>query len=303
MKIAIIGLGKMGANMARRLRQRGIEVVGFNRTPESTRLLEDEIGIDAAYQYEEVIKKLDKPRIIWSMVPAGDTTREVAQKFYSMLDNGDYFIDGGNSYYKNSIDLATMFQKKNINFYDVGVSGGIWGLKEGYSLMIGGDEKAGHSLIPIFEALAPEKEKGWGFVGPHGAGHFVKMIHNGIEYGMMEALAEGFEIMKTKQEFNLNLEEIAGIWQQGSVVRSWLLDLTRDALIEDQELSIIESWVDDSGEGRWTVHEAIDLGVPAPVISASLNRRFDSRQTHSFAMKLLAAMRNKFGGHAIKEKE
>ncbi len=301
MKIAIIGLGKMGANMARRLRQAGIEVVGFDRDSESTRLLEEEIEIEAAYQFEEVIHKLTTPRIIWSMVPAGETTKKIAQKFYTLLDEGDYYVDGGNSFYKDSIALATMFQKKKINFYDIGVSGGIWGLQEGYSLMIGGDREPASYLVPIFEILAPDKEKGWGFVGPHGAGHFVKMVHNGIEYGMMESLAEGFEIMKTKREFKLNLEEIAGIWQHGSVVRSWLLDLTLDALSEDKELSNIDSRVEDSGEGRWTVHEAIDLGVPAPVISASLNRRFGSRQTDSFAVKLLSAMRNKFGGHAIKE--
>ncbi len=303
MKIAIIGLGKMGGNMARRLQAGNIEVVAYNRTPEKTQELTEEIGLQPAYSYKEVISYLDQPRIIWSMVPAGETTRLVAQEFYELLDVDDIFIDGGNSYYKNSMELAMMFLKKGIHFLDVGVSGGIWGLKEGYSLMIGGERKIADYLKPVFEVLAPGKEKGWGYVGPHGAGHFVKMVHNGIEYGMMEALAEGFEIMHTKQEFNLNLEEVAGIWQNGSVVRSWLLDLTHDALSEDNELSSIESWVDDSGEGRWTAHEAIDLGVPTPVITDALFRRFDSRQSDSFALKTLAAMRNKFGGHSIKEKK
>lgn len=303
MKIAMIGLGKMGANMTRRLRQANIEVIGYNRSPEPTQQLEKEVGLQAAYSYKDVIDKLDTPKIIWSMVPAGDATIEVAESFYDLMAKGDYFIDGGNSYYKNSIQLASMFQKKGIHFYDVGVSGGVWGLKEGYSLMVGGDQKAAEPIIPIFKVLAPEKNKGWGFVGSNGAGHFVKMVHNGIEYGMMEAIAEGFEIMKTKQKLGLDLENIAGIWQYGSVVRSWLLDLAKDALAENKELSGIDSWVEDSGEGRWTVHEAIDLSVPTPVISASLNRRFDSRQADSFTLKLLSAMRNKFGGHAIKEKD
>jgi len=303
MKIALIGLGKMGANMARRLRQGGIEVVGFNRNPDKTKELEKEVGVEPAFEYGEIIDKLQKPRIIWSMVPAGDATKEVANQFYSLLDENDIFIDGGNSFYKDSMALAGMFAAKKIHFLDVGVSGGIWGLQAGYSLMVGGEKQIAEYLAPLFEVLAPGKEKGWGYVGPHGAGHFVKMVHNGIEYGMMEALAEGFAIMKAKQEFNLDLEDIARIWQDGSVVRSWLLDLTRAALIEDKNLTGIESWVDDSGEGRWTVHESIELGVPAPVIATSLYRRYDSRQKDGFAIKLLSAMRNKFGGHAIKEKE
>ncbi len=303
MKIAIIGLGKMGANMARRLRQANIELVGYNRTPDRTQQLEKEIGLQPAYSHKEIIEKLDPPKIIWSMVPAGKETNEVAESFFDLMEKGDYFIDGGNSYYKDSMKLASMFKKKGIHFYDVGVSGGIWGLKEGYSMMVGGDQDAAKPIIPIFEVLAPGKDRGWGFVGPNGAGHFVKMVHNGIEYGMMEAIAEGFEIMNTRQEFGLDLENVAAIWQYGSVVRSWLLDLAKDALAENKELTGIDSWVEDSGEGRWTVHEAIDLSVPTPVISASLNRRFDSRQTDSFTLKLLSAMRNKFGGHAIKEKD
>lgn len=300
MKIALIGLGKMGSNMARRLKKGGIDVVGYSLSKEDAQRLADEIGMEVAFAYKEIVEKLTPPRIIWSMVPAGEATKEVAQTFYALLEQGDYFIDGGNSYYKDSEARAKEFRNKGIHFFDVGVSGGIWGLEEGYSLMIGGDQKAADMLIPLFQALAPSQENGWGFVGPSGAGHFVKMVHNGIEYGMMEAIAEGFEVMKAKQEFGLDLEKIASIWQFGSVVRSWLLDLTRDALREDAELKDIESWVEDSGEGRWTLHEAIDLAVPTPVISASLNRRFDSRQTDSFALKLLSAMRHKFGGHAIK---
>lgn len=302
MKLAIIGLGKMGANMARRLRKNEIEVVAYNRTPEKTDELATEIGLEPAYSYKEVVEKLATPRIVWSMVPAGEITNQVAGEFLDLLEDGDIYIDGGNSYYKNSIKLAEKFSRKNIHFLDVGVSGGIWGLKEGYSLMIGGERKIAEYLDPIFTILAPSATTGWGYVGPDGAGHFVKMVHNGIEYGMMEAIAEGFELMHSKEEFSLDLAEVARIWQVGSVVRSWLLDLTREALEEDGELSTIESWVDDSGEGRWTVHESIEMGVPAPVIAASLYRRFDSRQPDSFTMKVLAAMRNKFGGHAIKEK-
>lgn len=303
MKIAIIGLGKMGGNMARRLQAGNIDVVAFNRTPEKTQELAEETGSQPAYSYKEVVSFLDQPRIVWSMVPAGETTRQVAQEFYDMLDVDDIFIDGGNSFYKDSMDLAEMFEKKGIHFLDVGVSGGIWGLTEGYSLMIGGERKIAEYLAPVFEILAPVKDKGWGYVGPHGAGHFVKMVHNGIEYGMMEAIAEGFEIMHAKKSFHIDLEETARIWQDGSVVRSWLLDLTHDALAEDKELASIASWVEDSGEGRWTANEAVDLGVPAPVITDALFRRFDSRQPDSFALKTLAAMRNKFGGHSIKEKK
>ena len=302
MRLAIIGLGKMGANMARRLRSANIEVVTYNRSPEKTTDLAEEVGTIPAYSLQEVVANLTAPRIVWSMVPAGDTTRQIAAEFAHILEKDDIYVDGGNSYYKDSIALASLFSDKHIHFLDVGVSGGIWGLKEGYSLMIGGERKIADYLNPIFEVLAPEKDKGWGYVGPHGAGHFVKMVHNGIEYGMMEALAEGFELMHAKKDFSLDLEDIARIWQDGSVVRSWLLDLTRDALAEDRELSNIASWVDDSGEGRWTVHESIDLDVPAPIIASSLYRRFDSRQQDGFAMKVLAAMRNKFGGHAIKEK-
>lgn len=303
MRLAIIGLGKMGANMARRLRAGNIEVVAYNRSAEKTTDLEKEVGVIPAFSLQEVVANLTAPRIIWSMVPAGDTTRQIAAEFAGLLDKDDIYVDGGNSYYKDSIALASMFSDKHIHFLDVGVSGGVWGLKEGYSLMIGGERKIADYLNPIFEVLAPGKNKGWGYVGPHGAGHFVKMVHNGIEYGMMEALAEGFELMHAKQDFSLDLEDISRIWQDGSVVRSWLLDLTRDALQEDRELSNIESWVDDSGEGRWTVHESIDLDVPAPIIASSLYRRFDSRQQDGFAMKVLSAMRNKFGGHAIKEKK
>ena len=303
MKLAIIGLGKMGANMARRLKEGNMDVVAFNRDPQKTRDLADEIGVEPAFHITEVVGKLDRPRIVWSMVPAGATTRNVAKEFFSFLEQDDIFIDGGNSYYKDSIELARMFAERKIHFLDVGVSGGIWGLKEGYSLMIGGERETAQYVAPIFEILAPAKDKGWGYVGPHGAGHFVKMVHNGIEYGMMEALAEGFELMHAKEEFKLDLEEISRIWQDGSVVRSWLLDLTRDALSEDKDLAGIESWVDDSGEGRWTVLESIDLSVPTPIITGSLYRRFDSRQKEGFALKLLAAMRSKFGGHAIKKKD
>jgi 6-phosphogluconate dehydrogenase len=220
-----------------------------------------------------------------------------------VLEKGDIVIDGGNSNYKDSMRRGAMLKVKGLHFVDVGTSGGIWGLTQGYSLMVGGEKGVVDQLRPLFESLAPAADKGWGYVGPNGAGHFVKMVHNGIEYGLMQAYAEGFEIMKAKQEFGLDLHQVAEIWRYGSVVRSWLLDLTADALAEDQDLSSIEGWVADSGEGRWAVAEAMELDVPAPVITVSLLARFASRQKESYAAKLVAAMRNKFGGHEVKRKD
>jgi 6-phosphogluconate dehydrogenase len=235
------------------------------------------------------------------MVPAGGPVESVVQNLMELMDAGDIIIDGGNSNYKDTIGRGKALAEKNMHYVDVGTSGGVWGLKEGYSMMVGGDPDAVAHIRPALETLAPGPEKGWGHVGPTGAGHFVKMVHNGIEYGMMQAYAEGFEIMKAKEEFDLDLHQVAEIWRFGSVVRSWLLDLTANALEEDQELSKIAGWVNDSGEGRWTVFEAIDLDVPAPVITLALQARFVSRQEESYAAKLLAAMRNQFGGHAMKE--
>jgi 6-phosphogluconate dehydrogenase len=233
------------------------------------------------------------------MVPAGEPTEAVVSTLAGLLSPGDTVIDGGNSNYKDSSRHANILGDQGLHFVDVGTSGGVWGLDEGYSMMVGGEREVVDRLRPLFETLAPAPDKGWGYVGPSGAGHFVKMVHNGIEYGLMQAYAEGFDILKAKEDFDLDLHQIAQVWRHGSVVRSWLLDLTAAALSEDQDLSDIKGWVADSGEGRWTVAEAIDVDVPAPVITLSLLMRLASRQDKSYAAKLLAAMRNQFGGHAV----
>jgi 6-phosphogluconate dehydrogenase len=235
------------------------------------------------------------------MVPAGSPTDDTITRLSGLLSKGDIIIDGGNSNYKETIRRAGLLESRGIEFVDSGTSGGIWGLEDGYSLMIGGKQEIAEKLGPIFETLAPGKEQGWGYVGPHGAGHFVKMVHNGIEYGMMQALAEGFNIMRAKKEFGLDLANISEIWRYGSVVRSWLLDLTARALKDDPTLSDVEPWVADSGEGRWTVAEAIDHDVPAPIITLALQMRFVSRDRENYAARLLAAMRNQFGGHAVRK--
>ncbi len=302
MELGMIGLGRMGGNMARRLLKGGHRIVAFNRSPGPTRQLAADAGAVPSFTVAELVTTLASPKAVWVMVPAGAVTEEMINDVAGLLSPGDIIIDGGNTFYKDDIRRAAALKSKGIQYVDVGTSGGVWGITEGYSLMIGGEAEPVERLRPIFETLAPAADKGWGHVGPVGAGHFVKMVHNGIEYGMMQALAEGFEIMHAKQEFSLNLEQIAETWRYGSVVRSWLLDLTANALAEDQDLSAIQGWVADSGEGRWTVAEAIDLDVPAPVITLSLQQRFISRQEESYAAKLLAAMRNQFGGHAIKTK-
>jgi 6-phosphogluconate dehydrogenase len=300
MEIGMVGLGKMGVNMTKRLLQGGHRVVvsDLNQEAVATAVAD---GAVAAASLADFATLLDTPRAVWVMVPAGDPTENVINKLSTILTSGDIVIDGGNSYYKESVRRATTLHKYGILLVDVGTSGGVWGLSEGYSLMVGGRKTAVAHLHPVLETLAPAAGRGWGHVGPSGAGHFVKMVHNGIEYGLMQAYAEGFEIMKAKNEFDLDLHQVAEIWRFGSVVRSWLLDLTANALAEDADLSAIRGWVADSGEGRWTVFEAIDLDVPAPVITASLQARFASRQEESFAAKLLAALRNQFGGHAVKK--
>ena len=303
MKLAMIGLGKMGANMARRLIQDGHEVVGYNLETAVTKNLAEEVGLIPAYSLAEAVEMLAAPRVVWVMVPSGRPTESVVSELGDLLSEGDLVVDGGNSNYKETMRRGGTLAEKGIEFVDVGTSGGIWGLKEGYSMMVGGSETAVTTITPALKTLAPGAEKGWGHVGPRGAGHFVKMIHNGIEYGLMQAYAEGFEILKAKEEFGLDLHQVSEIWRFGSVVRSWLLDLTANALAEDAELSEIKGFVPDSGEGRWTVFEAIDLDVPAPVITHSLFARFVSRQDESFAAKLLAAMRNQFGGHAVVKAE
>ncbi len=299
MDIAMIGFGKMGANMVGRLLRGGHRVVANARSEASVRSAEA-AGAEGARSLDIVVAKLAAPRAIWLMVPAGNTTESTIQTLSGLLSRGDIIVDGGNSYYKDSIRRAAMLKEKSIYFVDVGTSGGVWGLKEGYSMMVGGEKEAIERLRPIFETLAPAADRGWGHVGPSGSGHFVKMIHNGIEYGLMQAYAEGFEILRAKKEFSLDLHQVAEVWRYGSVVRSWLLDLTANALADNAELSGIKDWVADTGEGRWTVAEAIDLDVPAPVITLSLQARLRSRQEESYAAKLLAALRNQFGGHAVK---
>ncbi|HQT90498.1 MAG TPA: decarboxylating 6-phosphogluconate dehydrogenase [Candidatus Kryptobacter bacterium] len=300
MKIGLIGLGKMGANMAQRLLKGGHKVVGFDRDQQAVKGIIEE-GNEGANSIDELISKLTAPKVVWIMVPAGKPVDDTIDLLIPKLKSGDIVIDGGNSYYKDSIRRANKLAESGISMLDAGVSGGIWGLKEGYSLMVGGDDKPVDYVRPIFEALAPGKDKGWGHVGPCGSGHFVKMVHNGIEYGLMEAYAEGFELLKKKAEFDLDLHQVAEIWRFGSVVRSWLLDLTADALKSDQELTKVAPFVADSGEGRWTALEAIDLGVSLPVITQSLYERFSSQDTEEFGGRLLAMMRHEFGGHAVKE--
>lgn len=299
MELGMVGLGKMGANMTTRLLKGGHQMVVYNRDLTKVKVLV-EGGAIGAESLEDLANKLAAPRAVWIMVTAGDPTEATIKALMSILSSGDIVIDGGNSNYKDTIRRAKALKEHGIHLVDVGTSGGVWGLTEGYSMMIGGETEVVEQLRPIFVTLAPGLDKGWGYVGSNGAGHFVKMVHNGIEYGLMQAYAEGFEIMKAKQDFDLDLHQIAEIWRYGSVVRSWLLDLTANALADDQELSDIQAWVADSGEGRWTVAEAIDLDVPAPVITLSLLMRFVSRQEDSYAARMLAAMRQQFGGHAVK---
>jgi 6-phosphogluconate dehydrogenase len=300
MELAMIGLGKMGLNMSTRLVRGGHRVIGYART-EATVAEAVKLGAEGAHSLEELVRQLKAPRIIWLMIPAGKITDDTIEKLSTLLDAGDTIIDGGNSNYKESVRHAAMLEPNGIEFVDCGTSGGIWGITEGYSLMIGGKREVVERMSPIFETLAPGADKGWGYVGPHGAGHYVKMIHNGIEYGMMQAFAEGFSIMKAKKEFGLDLSQISHIWQYGSVVRSWLLDLAARALEQDKDLADIKPWVADSGEGRWTVFESIDLDVPAPVITLSLQTRFASRDDENFTARMLAALRNQFGGHAVQK--
>ena len=300
MDLAMIGLGKMGGNMTTRLLKGGHRVVAYARSAESVHAAQAR-GADGAHSLDEVVARLKPPRVVWLMIPAGVATETALHELLERLSPGDILIDGGNSNYKDTVRRAALVEKAGLHFVDCGTSGGVWGLTEGYSLMIGGEPEIVERLRPIFASLAPAPDAGWGRVGPHGAGHFVKMVHNGIEYGMMQALAEGFEVLKSKKEFGLNVHQIAALWQRGSVVRSWLLDLTAAALAKDPELADVKGWVADSGEGRWTVAEAIDLDVPAPVITLSLLMRLASRQEESYSAKLLAEMRNQFGGHDVRK--
>jgi 6-phosphogluconate dehydrogenase len=300
MQIAMIGLGRMGANMAQRLMRGGHQVVGYDPSDAARAALEKQ-GAQSAASLEQLVAKLAAPRAVWLMVPSGAITDDTVTALLPLLGAGDTLIDGGNSNFHDTQRRAAAAAQRRIDYVDSGTSGGVWGLAEGYSLMIGGDEAAVERLRPIFETLAPAPDRGWGRVGAVGSGHYTKMVHNGIEYGMMQAYAEGFSILQHKSEFKLDLHQVAEIWRYGSVVRSWLLDLTADALDKNPTLHGIAPYVADSGEGRWTVAEAIELGVPAPVITLSLLERLRSRDADSFTDKLLAAMRNQFGGHAIKK--
>jgi 6-phosphogluconate dehydrogenase len=290
MKLGLVGLGRMGGNMVERLRKDGHEVETYARTaPDRT-----------TGSLVELASKLDQPRVVWLMIPAGDPTENAFQTLLPLLEDGDILVDGGNSNFRDSQRRAEQAKKKGVYFLDTGVSGGVWGLKEGYCIMVGGDAQAFAHAEPIFKSLAPKD--GYAHVGPSGAGHFVKMVHNGIEYGLMQSYAEGFEILRAS-EFGLDLPTVAGIWRYGSVVRSWLLELLVRAFEEDPDLAQIKGYVEDSGEGRWTVFESINESVPAPVIALSLMARFASRQDESFAAKVNAALRNQFGGHAVKSAE
>ena len=299
MEIGMVGLGRMGGNMAHRLINAGHSVLAFDRD-EAMVAASQSIGASGVASLEELAEKLSAPRAVWVMVPAGQPTEETIQTLASNLQPGDVVLDGGNSFYKDSIRRGETLASHGIEFLDVGSSGGVWGLVHGYALMVGGKTEVVERLEPIFRSLAPSGDSGYAHVGPLGSGHFVKMVHNGIEYGLMQAYAEGFELMAAKGEFDLDLAKIAESWREGSVVRSWLLELAAAALKEDPGLESLRAYVDDSGEGRWTVQESVELGVPAPVITLSLQQRFRSRQEQPFGAKLLAALRNQFGGHAVR---
>ncbi len=297
MKLAMVGLGKMGMNMARRLLKNGHEVTAYNRTPQKTDELSQE-GAEAAYSLKELAENLPLPRIVWLMVPAGQAVDDNIDELKGVLSPGDIVIDGGNSYYKDAIRRRDSLADSGIKFLDAGVSGGIWGLKIGYCLMVGGEREVFDRIEPILKSLAPPD--GYLYCGPAGAGHFVKMVHNGIEYGMMQAYAEGFDILEhSPYNESMDYAKLSHLWNQGSVIRSWLLELAEDAFAHDGRLDDIKGFVEDSGEGRWTIQQAVETGVPAPVITQSLFARFRSRQTETFADRVLAALRREFGGHAV----
>jgi 6-phosphogluconate dehydrogenase len=302
MDIGMIGLGRMGANMAARLREGGHRVVGHDRSADAMAAVRAS-GIETAGSLDALVAALPAPRTVWMMVPAGAPVDATIEALVPLLAAGDLIVDGGNSWYRDSQRRAASLEARGFLYVDAGVSGGIWGRTEGYAIMAGGSPAALARVTPALETLAPSPTAGWGHVGPAGAGHFVKMVHNGIEYGLMQAYAEGFAIMEAKEPFALDLAQVAGIWQHGSVVRSWLLDLAARALQQDPALGGIAPWVDDSGEGRWTVQEAIDLNTPAPVITLSLLARLESRDEARFGYRMLAALRQQFGGHAIKKAE
>jgi 6-phosphogluconate dehydrogenase len=299
MQIAMIGLGKMGANMTRRLMGGGHEVVVFDLDARAVETLTGE-GARGAASLAELGGMLQQPRVTWIMVPAGEPTENTVHTLLENLDPGDIIVDGGNSNFKETIRRGKVVTEKGLHFVDAGVSGGVWGLENGYSMMIGGETETVDHLRPVFETLAPGPSEGWGHVGPSGAGHYAKMVHNGIEYGLMQAYAEGFEILQTGA-YDFDLKQLCDIWNSGGVIRSWLLELAGNAFSEDPDLDELQGFVPDSGEGRWTLQESVDLDVPAPVLYAALATRFRSRQEASFQAKVLAALRHQFGGHAVKK--
>ncbi|MBI5346562.1 MAG: decarboxylating 6-phosphogluconate dehydrogenase [Chlamydiae bacterium] len=298
MDVGFIGLGKMGLNMTIRLLKEH-KVIAFDKNNIEANKNAKDKGALVVGSLQELIKKLKGPRVIWMMVPAGEVTENLILELSQILSPNDILIDGGNSYYKDSIRRSKELAKKKIKFLDIGTSGGIWGLKEGYCLMVGGEKKAYDKVLPLLTTLSVKD--GYQYVGPSGSGHFVKMVHNGIEYGMMQAYAEGFELLKNKKEFNLDLFKIAKLWNHSSVVRSWLLELLENVFEDEKSFSKIAPFVEDSGEGRWTIKEAIDEGISLPVISMALFERFSSRKKDSFQYKILAALRNEFGGHRVKK--
>jgi 6-phosphogluconate dehydrogenase len=303
MKIAMLGLGKMGGNMAARLIRNGHSVVGYDTNPEVVNELQKTENLIPSSSVKDAISKLDNQKIIWMMLPAGEITEKQIADLIPLLNKDDIIIDGGNSNYKHSIKMGKLLEEHKIGFMDCGTSGGVWGLDNGYCLMVGATDKVAKTVEPALRALAVTPQTGWLHVGPVGSGHFTKMIHNGIEYGMMESFAEGLELLKGKSEFNIDIANVTELWRHGSVVRSWLLDLTAEALQGDQNLDNIEPYVADSGEGRWTVVESIEQGIPTPVLTLALQVRFRSQEKQKgYGYKLLSIMRNAFGGHTMKRK-
>ncbi len=300
MQIGMIGLGRMGGNMAERLARGGHQVVAYDQDPDTTKAVAKG-DMDTASSLKNLASKLQKPRAVWIMVPSGAPTEAALSALSDVLDEDDLIIDGGNANYKDTMRRGADLQHKGIHLVDAGVSGGIWGLNEGYGIMVGGSPEAVGRVESLFKTLAPAPDKGYGHVGALGAGHFVKMVHNGIEYGLMQAYAEGLELLHAKDYYKFDLAQITEIWRHGTVIRSWLLDLTAEAIKEDPELRQLQAYVEDSGEGRWTVEESIELAVPLPVISIALQARFRSRQEQPFGFKLLAAMRQQFGGHTVRQ--
>jgi 6-phosphogluconate dehydrogenase len=303
MKIAMLGLGKMGGNMAARLVRKGVSVVGYDNNQTIVKELAEKEKVIASSSVEDALSKLDKQKIVWMMLPAGEITKKQIADLIPLLNKGDIIIDGGNSNFKQSVKMGSMLEEYDIGFMDCGTSGGVWGLENGYCLMVGSSHEVAKAVEPALKSLAPTPQTGWLHVGPVGSGHFTKMIHNGIEYGMMESFAEGLELLKGRKEYDIDIGKVTELWRHGSVVRSWLLDLTAEALKGDPELDEIAPFVADSGEGRWTAVEAIEQGIPAPVLTQALQVRFRSQEkSKGYGYKILSIMRNAFGGHVMKKK-